>query len=419
MTQMNATGYAFLGLTAIVGGLVAILAFAVLRFAAAARDAKRSLHEGGTDVLLASALEQAIVKLKAQERATAARAEASERLNTQIVSSLTSGLIVVDGSGRVQIVNPAARRILRLHDRGGDTADVLDHVPELQDVIRESLDGRAPVVRREIVVRRDGETMHLGVTVSPLDVESSPQGAICLFSDLTAVIALEEQLRLKEALARLGELTAGLAHEFRNGLATVHGYGRLLDPETLPDPQRRYVEGIRSETEALNEVVTNFLRFAKPDPMVFAPVDVRMLLERAADDVANGAVTFTGDCAMVSGDEVLLRQAFSNLFRNSVEACSAVQRPPAITVDSRLDAKSAAIYIMVSDNGPGIAPDALEKVFQPFFTMRPGGTGLGLSIVQKVIVSHNGLVTVANRPEGGAVFTITLPARPLVSKPSL
>jgi PAS domain S-box-containing protein len=416
---MNATGYAFLGLTAIVGGLVAILAFAVLRFAAAARDAKRTLHEGHTDVMLASALEQAIAKLKAQERATAARAEASERLNTQIVSSLTSGLIVVDGSGQVQIVNPAARRILRLQDRETSTGLVLAHVPELQDVIRESLEGRAPVVRREITIRRDHDTRHLGVTVSPLDVESGPQGAICLFSDLTNVIALEEQLRLKEALARLGELTAGLAHEFRNGLATVHGYGRLLDPDTLPDPQRRYVEGIRSETEALNEVVTNFLRFAKPDPMVFAPVDLRSLLERAAEDVTSASITLTGDGAAISGDEVLLRQAFSNLFRNSVEACTAVQRGPEITVDSRLDPKTGIVHVMVSDNGPGIASDALEKVFQPFFTMRPGGTGLGLAIVQKVIVSHNGRVTVSNQSHGGAVFTIALPARSLVSTPSL
>jgi signal transduction histidine kinase len=198
---------------------------------------------------------------------------------------------------------------------------------------------------------------------------------------LTAVVALEEQLRLKEALARLGELTAGLAHEFRNGLATVHGYGRLLDPETLPQPQRTYVEGIREETQALNEVVTNFLRFARPEPLSLAPVDLR---------------------------SVLLRQAFSNLFRNSVEACTAVQRPPIVSVEGRI-ARSGSLYIAVSDNGPGIPVDALGKVFQPFFTLRPGGTGLGLAIVQKVIVSHNGRVVAGNRADGGALVTLALP----------
>ena len=95
---------------------------------------------------------------------------------------------------------------------------------------------------------------HLGVTVSHItDADGEMQAVVCLFTDLTAVVELEERLRLKEALARLGELTAGLAHEFRNGLATIHGYGRLLDPATLPQPARTYVEGIRAETTALGE----------------------------------------------------------------------------------------------------------------------------------------------------------------------
>ena len=129
----------------------------------------------------------------------------------------------------------------------------------------ECLDGKAPIVRRAVTVTRAGDTMHLGVTVSPLSGEREVEGAICLFSDLTAVVALEEQLRLKEALARLGELTAGLAHELRNGLAPIHGYARLLNPEALPHPQREYIEAIRSETQALGDVVTRFLEFAKPD----------------------------------------------------------------------------------------------------------------------------------------------------------
>src|ERR671920_2582982 len=97
------------------------------------------------------------------------------------------------------------------------------------------------------------------------DAEGRTSGVICLFTDLSRVVGLEEQLRLKDALARLGELTAGLAHEFRNGLATIHGYARLLDPQSLPDQARTCVEGIRAETIALGEVVTNFLRFARPD----------------------------------------------------------------------------------------------------------------------------------------------------------
>jgi PAS domain S-box-containing protein len=413
MGAVNATGYAFLGLTAIVAILVGVLAFVVVRFAAAARDAKRTLGDSPRDsVLIASALEEAFAQLKAQERATAARAEASERLSSQIVASLTSGLIVVDGGRHVKIVNPAAHRILRVAEEPAALETLLTDVPALNDVIRESLDGQAPVVRREIAVTRGGETMHLGVTVSPLTGESGPQGAICLFSDLTSIVALEEQLRLKEALARLGELTAGLAHEFRNGLATIHGYGHLLDPETLPAPQRTYVEGIRSETQELGEVVTNFLKFARTEPLSLAPIDLRVLLARAAEDAPTADVQISGEFGIVDADDVLLRQAFSNLFRNSVEACTAAQRAAVIVVEGRFDSRDASVVTTVRDNGPGIAAEALDKVFQPFFTTRPNGTGLGLSIVQKVIVSHNGRVSAGNHSEGGAMFTIRFPSRP-------
>ena len=115
-----------------------------------------------------------------------------------------------------------------------------------------------------------------GVTVSPLfDGEGELHGAVCLFTDLTAVQQLEEQLRLKESLATVGELTAGIAHEFRNGLATIHGYGKLLDLNALPDVYRPYVEGIRAETESLGEIVTNFLNFARPAQLTLTDVDLR------------------------------------------------------------------------------------------------------------------------------------------------
>jgi PAS domain S-box-containing protein len=407
---MNPTGLALLGLTAIVGMLVAVVTFAVLRFAAAARDAGRHSSEGRADsVLLASALEDAIGKLKAQERATAARAEASERLASQIVASLTSGLIVTDGDAKVQIVNPAARRILGLPDADADGAPdaILREVPALRDVILESLGSREPILRRTVTVGRSGEQRHLGVTVSLLGASAS--GAICLFTDLTSVVALEEQLRLKEALARLGELTAGLAHEFRNGLSTIHGYGRLLDPETLPAPQRTYVEGIREETQALGEIVTNFLRFARPEPLTLAPHDLRELVESAAEDAPSARITIAGELGQVDADEVLLRQALSNLFRNSVEAATSVGRSPEIRVDGRVDPAERQVLLTISDNGPGFVPEALPRLFQPFFTTRPGGTGLGLAIAQKVVVSHNGRVAAANSPTGGAVMTIALP----------
>jgi signal transduction histidine kinase len=223
------------------------------------------------------------------------------------------------------------------------------------------------------------------------------------------VMQLEEQLRLKEALARLGELTAGLAHEFRNGLATIHGYGKLLDPQTLPPQAATCVEGIRSETTALGEVVTNFLRFARPEQLTLAPVDLKSVIRKAVDEVpgAAAAVVLEGDFPMVDGDDVLLRRAFNNLIRNSIEACESTGMPPRIHI--RSDIVNDGANLVVEDNGPGFTPDALTKAFQPFATTKPNGTGLGLAIAQKVIVSHNGSITATNAPEGGAQFRVRLP----------
>ena len=408
MPPVTSASYALLGLTLVTG--VVLLALVVMIFRMAGRRTHK--EDRGEVAMLSIALQDAVNKLKAQERATAARAEASERLASQIVEGLTSGLLVVDRAGIVQTVNPAGRRLLGLPDDGEPRPlrDVLQGAPELADAIGETLASSSPVVRRTVTVGDGGHASHLGVTVSPIrDAEGALQAAVCLFTDLTSVMELEEQLRLKEALARLGELTAGLAHEFRNGLATIHGYGRLLDPAAVPPAQRPYVEGIRQETSALGEVVPNFLRFAKPDAMALAPVNLQAVIARAADDVQapGDAVSIEGHFGTVDGDDVLLRQAFSNLLRNSLEACAAGSVAPRITV--RGVTSDTIAEILVEDNGPGLAPEALRRLFQPFATTRPAGTGLGLAIVQKVIVSHNGRIEAANRPGGGAQFRIRLP----------
>ncbi len=416
---MAAVWYAFLGLTFFVAVLVAVLVFAVLRFGAAARASRnRAGGDRKETALLSSALEEAITRLREQERATAARAEASKRLSDEIVASLASGLVVVGADNSVQIVNPAARRILSLPDAapGSDYRELLAGASALADVIAEALRSKMPILRRTVPVDSTvgddrSQIMHLGVTVSPVASHDGGSAAVCLFTDLTSVFALEEQLRLKDSLARLGELTAGLAHEFRNGLATIHGYGRLLDPALLPETYRPYVQGIRAETQALGEIVTNFLNFAKPEALTLAPLDLRAVIQRAADDSPGADVHLSGEFETIDGDDVLLRQAFSNLFRNSVEAVAARGRTARIAVDGRVDRTGGNAIIDVRDDGPGIPEDALGRVFQPFFTTRANGTGLGLAIVQKVVVSHNGLISAANHANGGAAFRVSFPLR--------
>lgn len=408
-STLNFATMAMLAILVIIAVMFVAVTIKAIRVASGRGNARR--ESGGEAAMLSFALQDALTRLKQQERAMAARAEASERLADQIVEGLTSGLVVVDRSGLVQAINPAARRILALGDGGAGAPfrEVLKPAAALSALIGEAIEGTSPIVRRTVTLG-GVRPRHLGVTVSPIiGSDGELQVAVCLFTDLTAVVELEEQLRLKEALARLGELTAGLAHEFRNGLATIHGYARLLDPAALPEQAQVCVNGIRAESVALGEVVTKFLRFARPEQLTLAPVDLTAVIARAIDDVprASAYVTLEGPFATVDGDDVLLRQAFSNLIRNSLEACEAAGTAPRVTV--RSDVAAGDAIVIVEDNGPGFTPDALSKVFQPFATTKANGIGLGLAIVQKVIVSHNGHITAANRPEGGAQFRLRLP----------
>jgi signal transduction histidine kinase len=417
--HLNPNAYALIGLTAMVAGLIGILVFAVLKFASAARESRLHLRENKSEsAFVTAALHEALTKVKAQEREMSARAEASERLSGEIVESLSSGLLVVASDGQLRILNPAGRRLLR-----GDDAAIARPYREvlpgpLAQLVQECLHKGAPIVRQTVQISStDQSPAYLGVSVSPLsNGHGEPHGAICLFTDLTPVVEMEEQLRLKESLAQVGELTAGIAHEFRNGLATIHGYARLLDLNALPTTYHPHLHGIRQETEALGEVVTNFLNFAKPAQLMLSPVDLQAIAERAADEVRaetktrGGDVVVRGEFPVIEGDDVLLRQAFSNVLRNAVEACVDAATIPKIVVDGRVE--GGTVRVTVDDNGPGIPVADRERVFRPFVTTKGRGTGLGLALVQKIIVTHNGRIQLASNPVGGASVQIVLPLPP-------
>jgi len=412
---MTGQAYAFSLLLFAVLTLGLMMGFAIGRLSSRPRG--RGHGESDSEAALAMALEDGLARLKAQRQVQAERADASERLNSRIVENLTAGLVLVDGLGHVALVNPAARRLLDLPSPREDAAlaEVLAPAPELVAVIESSRATHEPVVRRTVSVVLGARTLHLGVTVSVVDHGEGPGAVICLFSDLTSIVEMEDQLRLKDALARLGELTAGLAHEFRNGLATIHGYARLLDPALLPERYRPYVESLREETTQLGRVVTNFLAFARPESLSFAQVRLRDLVVKAADAARRegpGAPTIDveGSFDIVHGDEALLTQVFDNLFRNAVEACTRAGVSPRISVRGDIDAATGVQHVLVEDNGPGIPDSARARVFQPFFTTRPDGTGLGLAIVQKIVLAHNGRITLVPVREGqGAIFEMAFP----------
>lgn len=423
---MSETAWLLLGLNAIVAFVLGALGYAVIKILSAARDMRSKKPAGSETAFMAAAMEQAVQRLRAQEQAMQARAEASEHLSEEIIASMSSGLLVVSQDRHVRTLNPAGRTLLGLVAASSSNAmdDVLRTAAPLAAAIDECLESKKPVLRRTLQMQAQGRVpVHLGVTVSPLrDHEGREQGAICLFTDLSDVVDLEEQLRLKDSLARLGELTAGIAHEFRNGLATIHGYSRLLDPERLPEEYVPYVKNLRDETDALRQVVTNFLNFAKPTELMLGTVDLQRIAERVADDMradavaSNGTVDVRGDYGVVQGDEVLLRQAFSNLCRNAVEACVDAGIAPRVLIEGTRDHDGSTQMVTVSDNGPGVDPAIMGRMFRPFFTTKTKGTGLGLALVQKFIVMHNGRVSVANGEGGGARFTVSLP---LENSPSL
>lgn len=410
-------------LTFITAALSAVLLVSLGRLVVAMRRARRRDAEGGESRLLTAALGRAAQRLREQERVTDARVRASERLSEQIIASLASGLLVVDAEGDIKTINPVGQRLLGLetpHPVGSYAEVIGPMAAPLSALIAECLSTRRPIARRTVALAAPTTdktgVSHLGVSLTPhLDEDGALQFAICLFTDLTAVVDLEARLRLQDSLAQVGELTAGMAHEFRNGLATIHGYGRLLDLDRLPPEYRPYVAGLREETVALRQVVDNFLSFARPSELSLGRVDLARLVERVADDVRGdvserkGSIQVQGDFPEVEGDEVLLRQALSNLCRNALDACVDDEVTPHIGIEGTVDRELDQVRMTVSDNGPGIPPEQRDRIFRPFYTTKADGTGLGLSLTQKIVVTHNGRITAAENPGGGARIDVVLP----------
>jgi signal transduction histidine kinase len=235
-----------------------------------------------------------------------------------------------------------------------------------------------------------------------------------LLSDLTELASLQKQMQLRENLAALGELSAGIAHEFKNALATISGYAQMIQSEPVAADTTENAAKILEQTRSITHVVTEFLRYARPLEISEEPVLLLPLFERIANEVREldprVQLRITGDFAEIAGDEGLLRQAFLNLARNAAESAAGSSNPSVeIQVGSSCQPDRGTLTVRVIDNGSGISADALCKLFRPFFTTKAAGTGLGLAVVQKIILQHGGQVEAMNRPEGGAEFIVTLP----------
>ncbi len=219
---------------------------------------------------------------------------------------------------------------------------------------------------------------------------------------------LSEDLKDKEALARAGELTAGIAHEVRNGLGTILGYARLL--ERSP-PAAEVVDAatrIREECETLETVVRRFMDFVKREKLSLAPFDLHRMLSRVVAREARGegspdVSVSSSELGSITGDEGLIERAFENLVRNAVEAAGAAGH---VWIAGARDAE--AVAITVADDGPGLSAEARSRI-RPFATGKPGGLGLGLPLAQKIVHVHGGDLVLAERPPRGLAATVRLP----------
>ena len=222
-------------------------------------------------------------------------------------------------------------------------------------------------------------------------------------------------MQLKENLAALGELSAGIAHEFKNALATISGYAQLIQSENPGPAVADNADKILEQTRNITHVVTEFLRYARPLDISHEQVALHAIIERAVAEVSEAfplvRLRAEGAFGEVAGDDGLIRQALLNLTRNAAEACSTAPNGGKVILRGEHFQRDGHAFqrITVFDNGSGITRDVQAKLFRPFFTTKPNGTGLGLAVVQKIVLQHGGQIEANNRPEGGAAFTVTLP----------
>ena len=327
---------------------------------------------------------------------------------------MPSGLIVVDREGRIVDHNPASERIFEgTLARSSRLRDLVRESQALQDLLSRCLNSGEIFTRIEFnaPIRPDVDK-RIGINLSPITSDSGEiQGAICLLSDLTEIVELHNRIKLQENFAALGEMSAGIAHEFKNSLATIVGYAQMSMGEGDVKTLQNYARELHKESQALSHMVTDFLNFARPVLTSINAVDLAQLLENTISDLRSlrpgkYEVRFqAAESAIAPCDATLMRQSFLNLLINAVEALG-----PAGAIDVSVVKENKLVRIAIEDNGHGITEDVLKKIFIPFFTTKTQGTGLGLSLVQKIVLAHNGRIEVRSTPGSGTRFLVTVPS---------
>jgi len=383
--------------------------------------------------------EQELGRLRSQAEE---RARHVESYNESILRSVASGVLTVDRELRIASFNEAAERILgwgRAKVIGRRPAELFGADHPLTRIIAQTLERQEWVSRQELEL--DGPTgrVWVGMSTSLLhDQEGAMLGATVVFTDLTEIKRLQEQVELRRRLAELGEVSAGIAHEFRNYMGTIMGYARLVAKSLKPDdPAAKMALAINEELKAMNRLIDDLLNFGRHTELSISPTDLAGLLTRSVAHMtprsteqrvtvsvdlpssdgsvgAGGLAGGSGNLPIIWVDEGLLYQALLNLYANALDAMPA---GGAMTVRARMIGPRD-VDIVITDTGEGIAPEHLDRIFLPMFTTKQKGTGLGLALAHKIILSHGGRITVESKEGSGTTFRIVLPVGQAASKVS-
>jgi two-component system, NtrC family, sensor histidine kinase PilS len=339
-----------------------------------------------------------------------------------ILRHLTSGVLTVDAAGCVAYLNPTAEQVLgvrALAARGQHLQAALpNRLGLLRDAIQDSLRRHAPRARAELMLQgASGRPLPLGLSTNLLMHEGDMTGVVAVFQDLTDVREMERRVRRNETLAEVGALAAGIAHELRNGLNPISGSVECLQRELKLEGENAVLMGlIATECNRLNRFVSDLLNYSKERDLVLEAIDLEDHLSELCDSLNRDPrckdgmrVRFesAGREGAIRADREQIRQVWLNLSTNAFEAMRG--RPGTLTVRWR-DAGDEQKSVEFSDQGPGIAPEHLSQVGQPFFTTKEGGTGLGVAIAQRIVERHGGLLSFESVPNQGTTVRVVLPA---------
>lgn len=348
----------------------------------------------------------------------------SNEFYRQVVEGMRCGIITLDAGGRVLTVNELARDILQLESaarEGGAVEDVLAHHPRLAEVLRSSLEMSHLPNRAELELRtREDDGRTIGFTISPIVGDGGVRGVALFFKDLTQVERREEQERLRDRLAALGQMAASMAHEIRNPLASIEVTATLLNRKLRGQSEdvTKLVAKIIGEVGRLNSTVTQGLEFARAISPERVQQPIAPILDQAVAEAGDRFPghrvrilrRFDASAPLVPVDANFFRPALVNILVNAIEAMNGEGRIVIELAPYGADPRGpAGIEIRIADDGPGIPLEIREKLFYPFVTTKKNGSGIGLAMARKVVECHHGLIDVASTPGEGTTFRIRLP----------